>query len=142
MGTDEQDEAGIGMIRRGPINPTPDMVAEPPGGGADVRVAIMPIDTPCSQHTLHVAVMSRSPHMVHHLIAAIFHDSGANFRRKGIKHFIPTRALPFALTALASTLEWIENAFGIVDLIDGGWPLRAVAPSTTRMIGIALKAFH
>src|SRR5260370_847852 len=63
-------------------------------------------------------------------------------RDEVIKRLVPGVALPLALAALPSAFERIENAFGIVDLVDGGRALGAVAPATARVIGVALKALH
>src|SRR5579859_5360843 len=101
----------------------------------------MPIHAPRAQHALHVAIVARSPDVVHHLVAAIFHNSGANRTGEGVQRLVPGRALPFALSALASALQGIENALRVVDLVDGRRAFGAVAPATAGVVGIAFELF-
>src|SRR5579883_3307175 len=130
------------MVGRGAIVTAPDLIAKASGGGADVGVAVVPIDAPCAQHALHIAIVARPSHMIHHLVAPVFNDSRANFGRERIQHLVPAHALPLALAALASPLEGIENTFGIVDLIQGGRPFGAIAPPAARMVRVALETTH
>src|SRR5579883_16882 len=138
---DEQDEASIGVIGRGTVGPTPELVAETGGRGADVGMAVVTIYAPGAQHALHVAIMPGPPDMIHHFITAALDDGGANLRRECFQHLVPGRALPFAFAAPARALEGIEDASGIVDLVDGGRALGAIPPATAWMVGIALEFF-
>src|SRR6266568_7022970 len=104
-------------------------------------MTVVSIDTPGPQYTLHIAIVSRSPHMIHHFVTTTLNNGGANFSGKRIQHLIPCGTLPSAFAALALPFERIQNAFRVIDLVDGGWSFRAVTPATTRMIGITLKAF-
>ncbi len=102
-------------------------------------MAVVSIHAPRTQHALHVTIVSGPPHVVHHLVASPFDDGSTNFGGKGIQHFIPANALPLALAALTRALQGIQNALWIVDLVDGGRAFGAVAPTTARMIGVALQ---
>src|SRR5579885_1792278 len=130
------------MIGRGSIVAAPDLIAKASRGGADVGVAVVPIDTPRAQHALHIAIVAGPSNVIHDLVAPILDDGRANFGRERIQHLVPAHALPFALATLASTLEGIENTFGIVNLIQRGRPFGAVAPPAAGMVGIALETAH
>ncbi len=127
------------MVGRGPVHAAPDVVAEARRGGADIGMAVVPIHAPRAQHALHVAIVSRSPDVVHHLVAAVLTNGGAYFGGESVQRLVPRRALPLALAALARALQGIQYALWIVDLVDGGRAFGAVAPATARMVRVALK---
>src|SRR5690348_11098810 len=102
-------------------------------------MAVVSIYTPCTQHALHVAIVSGSPNVIHDLVAPPFDDGGTNFGGKGIQHLIPGDALPPALAALAEALQRVQDAFWIIDLVDGGRTFGTVAPATARMIRVAFQ---
>src|SRR6185503_16430256 len=52
---------------------------------------------------------------------------------------VPRDALPAVLAALPGALQRVEDAVGIVDLVEGRRPLRAVAPARARVLGVALE---
>src|SRR5713226_788183 len=104
-------------------------------------MAIVTIHAPRPQHALHVTIVSRSANVVHDFIAAILNNGGPNFAGEGIQHLIPRSTLPLALSTLACTFEGIEDAFGVVDLVDGGGTLGTAAPAAPWVIGIALEFF-
>src|SRR6266699_4902001 len=135
--TDKQNKACVCMIRRWPVGAAPDLVAETRRRGADVGVAVVAVYTPRAQHALHIAVMTGSPDMVHHLVAPAFHDSGANPGGKGLQRLVPRRALPPALAALPCSFQRIENALWIVHLVDGSRAFGAISPPAPGMIGVA-----
>src|SRR5947208_8823918 len=85
--------------------------------------------------------MSRPTHVIHHLVATVLNDGGPNFAGKGFQYLVPGRAFPLALSTLACASERIQNAFGVIDLVDRSRSLGTVAPSTAGMIGVALKFF-
>src|SRR5215470_1501080 len=105
-------------------------------------MAVMPIDSPGSQNPFHVAIVSRTPDMVHYLIPTVLYNCGANLASEGVQHFVPRCAFPLTFTAFASTFEWIENALWIIDLVDRRWSFGTVASTASWMIGVALEAFH
>src|SRR5438270_14065684 len=98
-------------------------------------MAVVPIDAPRAEDTFHVAIVPRPPDVIHHLVAPIFDNGDADFGGEGVQHLVPGGALPLAFAALPGTLQGIENASGVVDLVDGGRSLGAVTPATARMIG-------
>src|SRR5689334_19516919 len=103
-------------------------------------MTIVSVDTPGSQHTLHIAIVPGASNVIHDLVPTILHDGGTNLTSQRFQHFFPGCAFPLALAALPRTLEWIKNTLGVVDLINSGWSLRTVAPTTARMIRIPLES--
>ena len=138
---DQQNKARVGVVGRGTVHAAPDVVAETRRGGADVGVAVVPIHAPRAQHALHVAVVSWAPDVVHHLVAAVFDNGGANFGGEGVQRLVPGRALPLALAALARALQGIEDALRVVDLVDGGRAFGAVAPAAAGMVRDCPRSF-
>src|SRR5438132_12306874 len=102
-------------------------------------MAVVTIHAPRTQYALHVAIVSRPPNMVHHFVAAVFDNSCANFGSECFQCLIPGCTLPLAFAALACTLQRIENALRVIDLVNGSRSLRTIATAAARMIGIALK---
>src|SRR5215472_6936075 len=101
----------------------------------------MSIDTPCAQHTLHVAIVPRSPDMIHHLVATVLNNCFADFVGESIKDFVPGGTLPLALSAFAYTFQRIEDTLRVIDLVDRGGTLSTVTAATAGMIGVAFKFF-
>src|SRR5579883_548098 len=102
-------------------------------------MAVVTIHSPGSQHALHITIVSGASNMIHNLVASPLNKRLPDFRGKGIQHLIPCHAFPPALAALARTLQGIENAFGIVDLVDGRRAFGTVTPATARMVGITFQ---
>src|SRR5690348_16583689 len=102
-------------------------------------MAVVSIYTPCTQHALHVAIVSGSPDVIHDLVAPPFDDGGANFGGKGVQYLVPGDAFPPALAAPARAFQRVQDALWIVDLVDGGRTFGAIAPATARMVRIALQ---
>ena len=141
MRTDKQNKAGIGVVGRGTISPAPYLVAKTSRGRADIGMAIVTIHAPGAQDALHITVMPRPANVIHDFIATTFNNGGSDFAGKGLQYFVPRCAFPLALTTLPYAFQRIQDTFGIVDLVDGGWSFGTVAPSTARMIGITFKFF-
>ena len=142
MGADHQDEARVAVIRRGAIEPLPQLVTEARPRRADVGVAVVPVDPPRLQDALHVAVVPGAPDVVHDLAAAAAREQRAHGRRDLLEHLIPGHALPLPFAPLPGPLQRVEDALGVVDLVDGGRPLGAVAPPAGRMVRVPLHAPH
>src|SRR5947209_6794081 len=104
-------------------------------------MAVVAVNAPCTKYALHIAIMPRSAYVIHHLVAAVLNDGGPNFAGKRFQYFVPGRAIPLAFSTLACTLERIQDAFGVIDLVDSGRSLGAVTSSTARVIRITLKFF-
>src|SRR6266568_29162 len=101
----------------------------------------MPIYAPGTQHAFHVAIVPRAPDMIHDLVATVFNDSCADFGGECIQYLIPGGAFPFALATFACAFQGVEDAFGIIDLVDGSRAFGAVASSAAWMVGVALEFF-
>ena len=130
------------MIRGGTIHTTPDLIAKACRRRTDVGMAVMPIDAPCTKHTFHVAIVAWSSDMIHDLIATVFDDGCADFGGECVQYLIPGGAFPFALSTFATTFQRVEDAFRIVDLVDGGRAFGAVAATAAGMRRIAFKLLH
>src|SRR5207248_828103 len=101
----------------------------------------MAIYTPGAEHTLHVAIVPGATNMIHDLVATAFDDGCTYFGGECVQDFVPGGALPFPLTTFARTFQGIEDAFRIIDLVDGSRAFGAVASSAAWMIGIAFEFF-
>ncbi len=97
------------------------------------------VDSPALQHAFGVAVLARPADVVHHFGLAILDNRLTNPAADVVERCVPGGAFPFALAALAGTLERVEDAFRIVDLVDRRRTLGAVATATGRMDRIALQ---
>src|SRR5579875_526611 len=104
-------------------------------------MTVMTIHAPRTQHALHITVVPGSSDMVHHFITASLNDGGTNLCRESFQHLVPGRALPFAFATPARTLQGIEDALRIVDLVDGSRAFGAVSSTTARVVRIALEFF-
>ncbi len=100
---------------------------------------IVAVDAPGLERAIHDEVVAGAADVVHDLFAAILLKRFAHARADGFKHFIPTGARPLAGTAGAGALHGIEDAIGIVNLIDGRGAFGAEAAAAGRMFGIALE---
>ena len=126
VGTDQQDEASAGVIGRGPVDALPEGIPQARSGGANVGVAVVPVYPPGPQDALHVSLMTGPPHVIDHLVAAVFLDGLADFCRDILQHLFPANALPLPRPARALAAQGIQDAFRVVDLVDGGRALGAV----------------
>src|SRR5437762_4433216 len=104
-------------------------------------MTVMPIYAPGAKHTLHIAIVTRAPDMIHDLVTTVFDDSCADFGGECIQYLIPGSAFPFALSTFATTFQRVEDAFRIIDLVDGSRAFSAVASPAAGVIGIALEFF-
>src|SRR5947209_19579906 len=104
-------------------------------------MTVMPIYAPGAQHTFHIAIVAWAPDMIHDLVTTVFNDGCADFGGECIQYLIPGGAFPFALATFATTFQWVEDTFGIIDLVDGSRAFSAVASPAARVIGIALEFF-
>src|SRR5579875_2632621 len=102
-------------------------------------MAVVRVYAPALQHAFHVAILARTPNVIDDLSLAILHQRLANARGNRIERLIPGDALPLALATLAHALQWIEDAFGIVDLVERRRAFGAGAPATARMGRIPLE---
>src|SRR5437868_8346448 len=79
---------------------------------------------------------------VHHFGAAVLFERGSDLLRQSFENFIPGCALPFAFAALARPFQRIKNSFGVLNLIDCGGTLCAIATARSGMKRIALELLN
>ena len=141
--TQQQNEAGVRMIGRGPVETVPEGVSSAGAGGTNVGVAIVSVNTPRVQHALVVyKLMARTPNVIHDFVLASFPQSQPNAGSEVVENFIPADAFPFSFSALAGSPQGIQNAFRIVDLVDGRRALGAIAAAAAGVRRIAFKLLH
>ena len=76
----QQDDLRVGVVGRGAVVLVPQPVPEPRAGGADVRVAVVPVDAPCLQNPVRVALVTRSAHVVDDPVLGPCLQRGADLR--------------------------------------------------------------
>src|SRR5437868_14109642 len=103
---------------------------------------IMPVDPPGLKHSIHVSVLPGAAHVVHHFGAAVLFERGSDLLRQSFENFIPGCALPFAFAALARPFQRIKNSFGVLNLIDCGGTLCAIATARSGMKRSALELLN
>src|SRR5690606_41720247 len=96
-------------------------------GRADVSVRVVTVDAPALEHLLHVAVFAGAADVIHDFVMSIFEQGLADAPADIVQHLIPGGAHPPAGAALAGPLSRLEVAVGVVDLVDRGRALGAVA---------------
>ncbi len=134
----QQDHPGIGVIRAWAVPGGPQEVPGPGGSRADVRVAVVAIDTPGRDAAVDVVVIPGTTHVVHDAVlastSALPHLLGD--LREGL---LPGHTLPLAGAAFSDPLEGVQNALGVVDLVVGRRTLCAVAAPAARVDWIAFE---
>src|SRR5262245_7434470 len=103
-------------------------------------MAVMAVDAPCLKHPFHVSVVTRPAHVVHDFIPAPLEDQLSNLRRDLVQNLIPTDPLPLSFTPFTRTFQGIQDAFGVLDLVDSRGSLGAIAATAGRMVGIPFHA--
>ena len=138
MAGDEQNDAGVGVIGAGPVEAPPQIVAEPRAAGADVGVAVVAVHAPGLNAAVGVAVLAGTADMVHNAVfapeTALAHLGGDVGQR-----FFPTDPLPFARAPFAHSLERVEDALRVVNLVVGGGAFGAVTAATAGVLGVTFK---
>src|SRR6202022_2798800 len=99
----------------------------------DVGVRVGPVDSPGRQDPLHQTVVTRPADVVHDLFVPSLLEGAADPSADVGERLRPRDARPLPLPATADTLQWIKDAVRIVDLIDRGRTLGAVAPAASGM---------
>src|SRR5713101_3706148 len=136
----QQDEARVAMIRRGPVEAVPEGIAGPRGGGADIGVAVVSVDAPGVEDALQIDELVPGPaQVVHDLLLPALDERLADAPADIVQDLAPGHALPLSCPALPGPLERVENALRILDLIEGGGSLGAIAPAAAGMLGVALE---
>ena len=136
----QQDEARVGVIRRGPVHPVPEGVAGARAGRAHVGVAVVAVDAPGVKHALQVDELVAGPaEVVHHFFLPSLDQRLANPAADVVEDLVPRDALPLAAAARALAPQRIENPLRILHLVERGWALGAVAPAAARVHRVALE---
>ena len=102
-------------------------------------MAVVPVDPPSLQDALHGPLVSRPPHVVHHLVVPLLDEGAPDARRDVVERFIPGNALPLLLAATSRAPHRIEDSLGVVDLVDGGGPLRAISAAAAGVERVPLE---
>jgi len=100
----------------------------------------MTVDAPGMQHALVVNQFVPGPaHVIHNLVLPAFLQRAADAPGQVVEDLVPAHALPLAFTSFTGAAQRIEDAFGIVDLVDGGRSFGAIAAATSRVGRIAFE---
>nr|WP_255277585.1 hypothetical protein [Actinomadura madurae] len=100
-------------------------------------MAVVAVHAPGLEEPLREAVLSGTPHVVQDLVVAVVEDRLPDARRDVVERLVPGHALPFPGAALAGPAQGVENALGVVELVDRGGALGAVAAPRAGVRGIA-----
>ena len=138
MRGDQQDDVGVGVVGGGAVVAAPERVAEAGARRADVGVGVVAVDAPGEQHALDEAILAVAADVVHHLVVAALLDRLADPPGDVIEGVIPGHALELRGAAWAGPLERVEDALGILGLVDRRRALGAIAPTGSGMGRVAL----
>ena len=116
----------------------PTLVADPGVARADVGVAVVAIDAPRLEHTVGVPLFAGSTDVVHHTVLATLDEGGADLLADLGERLLPRDALPLARAALTDAAQREHDPLRVVDLVERGRPLGAVAAAAARMMRVAL----
>src|SRR2546426_8818720 len=137
---EQQDEARVGVIRRGPVHAVPERVAGARARRADVGVAVVAVDPPRVEHALQVdELVSGTAEVIHDFLLPALDERLADPSRDVVERVVPRYALPSTAAARPLAAHRIEDALGILHLIEGGGTLGAVAAAAARMHRVALE---
>ncbi len=135
----QHDRLRVRVVRRRPVVAHPVRVARATARRADVGVAVVPVDPPRLEHPLDEPVLAGTPDVVHHLVATALDDRLADPAGDVGERLVPADPLELARSALAHPAERVQDPLGVVDLVDRGRPLGAVAPTRARVRRVALE---
>src|SRR6266571_9565635 len=85
VGTDQQNDFRICMIRTRSIEPHPQLITFACPRRADVRMRVVTVDSPSGENTFGETVFAGAADMIHDLLTAIFDDGFAYSCRQLIK---------------------------------------------------------
>ena len=105
---------------------------------AYVGVRVVAVHAPGRDDPLGVPVLARTPHVVDHAVAPVLLDGSADTPGDIVQRLVPRHLLPLALAAVAHALEGLQDAVGVVDLVEGRGALRAVPPPAAGVQRVAL----
>src|SRR5215203_3029454 len=99
----------------------------------------MTIDAPRGENAFGETIFARPAHVIHDLLAAVLDDRVANALGDRVERFVPGGAFPLTFAAFTGAFERVENAIGIVDLIQRCGTFGAISSTRAGMFGIPLK---
>src|SRR5262245_21082368 len=131
------------MVRRGAVETAPERVARPGRGRAHVGVRVVPVDPPGVHDALVVNELVAGPaDVVHDLVAAALLERLPDARGDVVERLVPADALPLAPAPGPNALHRVAKALGILDLVQGVRPLRAVPAAAARVLGVPLELLN
>src|SRR5947209_2300569 len=117
----------------------PEQIAKARGRRADVGVRVVAVDAPGLQGAIHDEVVTRPSDVIHNFFAAALLKRLANAGAERFQHLVPRSTLPVSTSSRAGALHGIEDAIGIMNLIDGCRALGAEASAAGGVLGIAFE---
>jgi hypothetical protein len=84
-------------------------------------------------------LVPRAAEVIHDLLLPALDERRADAAGDVVQHLVPADALPLALPALPRALERIEDALGVLHLVERGGALGAVPAAAARMLGVTLE---
>src|SRR5262249_50320512 len=107
---------------------------------ADVGVAVVAVDPPRVEDALQVdQLVARPAEGGHHLLRPSLDERPADAAGDVVEGLVPRHALPLAARPVALSPERVADARRIVDLVERGRALGAVAAAAAGMNGVALE---
>src|SRR5947208_15851960 len=113
MRADQENDFRVRVIRAGPIESYPQLIALARARRTDVRVRVVTVHTPGGENALSESIFAGPPDVIHDFVAPIFDDGLPDSRRDGIEHFVPTDTFPLSVAASPGTLEPVTDAVGV-----------------------------
>src|SRR5215469_8945632 len=110
------------MIGRWTIRMMPEQITKARRRGTHIRMRVMSVNAPSLQRPLHDEVMPRTSDVIHDFFAAAFLNRFADAGSERLQNFVPRGSSPLPCTSFSDALHRIQNAIGIVNLIDRGGP--------------------
>src|SRR6266478_3912513 len=142
VSADQQNHFRVCMVRTWAIESHPELIAFAAGVRADVRMRVVPVNTPSGEDALGKTVFTGPADVIHDLVTTLLNDCFANATGNVIQRVIPTYSFPLAFTAFARALKRIKNAIRIGDLIQSRRSLGAIATARAWMLWITFKLLH
>ena len=138
MRRQQEDELRIGEVGTGAIVLVPEGVSGAGARRADVGVGVVSVESPGVDHAIHIPLVPGSTDVVGDLVLPVVLDGLTHLACDVVECVAPGDARPLAAPARSVALERIQDALGIVHLVDRCRPLRAVPTAAPRMFGVAL----
>ena len=138
VGADEEDDLGVGVVRRRTVVAHPGLVANASVRRADVGVAVVAVNAPGLEHAIGVVGLAGATDVIHDLVVATLVDRRADAVTNLVERLVPRDALPLTAAPLADALHRVHDPLGVIHLVERGGTLGAVAATAGRMLGVAL----